>query len=153
MRPRVLRVPFVYLTATLLIACTSTERPMIQAISAKHIAPAIGPYSHAVACKGTMLYLSGQIALRPDGTLVEGDVTAQTEQIFRNIRAVLAEAGLDVHHVVKTTVFLTDMHDFAAMNAVYAEAFGDHRPARSTVQVSRLPKDATVEIEVIACEP
>jgi 2-iminobutanoate/2-iminopropanoate deaminase len=126
---------------------------MIQTFNAKHVAPAIGPYSHGVACKGAMFYLSGQIALRQDGTLVEGDVSAQTEQIMRNIRSILTEAGLDLHHVVKTTVFLTDMQDFAAMNAVYAEAFGEHRPARSTVQVSRLPKDVSVEIEVIACEP
>lgn len=153
MRMRVLHPCIVFITTTLLVACTSMEHTMIQTFNAKHIAPAIGPYSHGVACKGAMVYLSGQIAMRPDGTLIEGDVTAQTEQIFRNIRAILGEAGLDVHHVVKTTVFLTDMNDFAAMNAVYAEAFGDHRPARSTVQVSRLPKDATVEIEVIACEP
>lgn len=134
-------------------ACTTTERPMIQALNAKHAPAAIGPYSHAVACKGAMVFLSGQIALRADGTLVEGDVATQTEQIFRNIKAILHEAGLELHHVVKTTVFLTDMQDFAAMNGVYAEAFGDHRPARSTVQVSRLPKDVAVEIEVIACQP
>lgn len=141
------------ISALLLCACTTTEHPMIQTFNAKHVAPAIGPYSHGVACKGAMFYLSGQIALRQDGTLVEGDVSAQTEQIMRNIRSILTEAGLDLHHVVKTTVFLTDMQDFAAMNAVYAEAFGEHRPARSTVQVSRLPKDVSVEIEVIACEP
>lgn len=141
------------ISALLLYACTTTEHPMIQTFNAKHVAPAIGPYSHGVACKGAMFYLSGQIALRQDGTLVEGDVSAQTEQIMRNIRSILTEAGLDLHHVVKTTVFLTDMQDFAAMNAVYAEAFGEHRPARSTVQVSRLPKDVSVEIEVIACEP
>ena len=134
-------------------ACTTTERPMIQALNAKHAPAAIGPYSHAVACKGAMVFLSGQIALRADGTLAEGDVATQTEQIFRNIKAILHEAGLELHHVVKTTVFLTDMQDFAAMNGVYAEAFGDHRPARSTVQVSRLPKDVAVEIEVIACQP
>ncbi|MBU3741836.1 MAG: RidA family protein [Candidatus Kapabacteria bacterium] len=126
---------------------------MIQTLNAKHAPAAIGPYSHAVACKGAMIFLSGQIALRADGTLVEGDASAQTEQIFRNIRAILHEAGLELGSVVKTTVFLTDMQDFAAMNSVYAETFGDHRPARSTVQVSRLPKDVAVEIEVVACQP
>lgn len=141
------------LSILLLTSCTTTKQPMIQPLNAQHAPAAIGPYSHAVACKGAMVFLSGQIALRADGTLVEGDVAVQTEQIFRNIRAILHEAGLGLEHVVKTTVFLTSMQDFAAMNGVYAEAFGTHRPARSTVEVSRLPKDVTVEIEVVACQP
>ena len=141
------------LLVLLVTSCTTPEKSMIQPLNAQHAPAAIGPYSHAVACKGAMVFLSGQIALRADGTLVEGDVATQTEQIFKNIRAILHEAGLDLQHVVKTTVFLTSMQDFAAMNAVYGEAFGTHRPARSTVEVSRLPKDVTVEIEVVACQP
>jgi 2-iminobutanoate/2-iminopropanoate deaminase len=114
---------------------------------------AIGPYSQAVQLGG-MLYASGQIALDPaSGNLVEGGIREQTEQVFQNISAVLAAAGGKLADVVKTTVFLKDMNDFAAMNEVYAGyiALGDAvLPARSTVQVARLPKDALVEIEVVA---
>ena len=124
---------------------------MIETFNVEGAPPAVGPYSHGVACSGTMLYFSGQIALRPDGTFVDGDVAAQTRQAFENIRTVLAARGATLNHIVKTTVFLQSMEDFAAMNAVYAEAFGDHRPARSAFEVARLPKDALVEIEVIAC--
>jgi len=124
---------------------------MIETFNVEGAPPAVGPYSHGVACTGTMLYFSGQIALRPDGNFVDGDVAAQTRQAFENIRTVLAARGATLNHIVKTTVFLQSMNDFAAMNAVYAEAFGDHRPARSAFEVARLPKDALVEIEVIAC--
>ena len=109
---------------------------------------AVGPYSHAVRVGG-LLFCSGQVALK-DGALVGDDVAAQTEQVFRNVRAVLASAGADLADVVKTTVYLDTMDDFQAMNAVYADAFGDHRPARSTVAVDALPVGALVEIEVIA---
>ncbi len=111
---------------------------------------AIGPYSQAIAANG-FVYTAGQVALDP-GTmdLVPGDVAAQTEQVFANLRHVLEAAGTSLARVVKTTVFLVDMADFAAMNAVYAKHFGDHRPARSTVAVSGLPKGARVEIEVVA---
>lgn len=111
---------------------------------------AVGPYSQAIAL-GEMVYTSGQIALDPaTGRLVEGDVQAQTEQVFRNLEAVLKAAGASLDTVVKATVFLADMNDFAAVNEVYARRFGTSRPARSTVQVARLPLDAQVEIEAIA---
>ena len=119
-------------------------------LSAPGAPAAVGPYSHAVRVGG-LLFCSGQVALDPEaGTLVGDDVAAQTEQVFRNIRAVLAAAGADLSDVVKTTVFLDSMDDYPAVNAVYAEAFGDHRPARSAVAVDRLPVGALVEIEVIA---
>lgn len=114
-------------------------------------APApIGPYSQGIKASGDLLFLSGQIALLPDGTLLGGDVQTQTRQVITNISALLTKAGCTANNVVKTTVFLKDMNDFAAMNAVYAEFFGESKPARSTVEVSRLPKDVIVEIEVIA---
>ncbi|WP_034360650.1 RidA family protein [Deinococcus phoenicis] len=110
---------------------------------------AIGPYSQATSF-GNLVITSGQIPLRPDGSLVEEDIAAQTRQVLDNIKAVLAAAGTDLGRVVKTTVFLADMNEFAAMNAVYAEYFQPPYPARSTVQVARLPRDVRVEIEVIA---
>lgn len=111
---------------------------------------AVGPYSQAIAT-GNLVFCAGQIPLDPaTGNLVEGDVTAQTRRVIENIKAVLAAAGATLNDVVKTTVFLLDMNDFAAMNAVYAEHFTAPFPARSTIQVARLPKDARVEIEVIA---
>lgn len=113
---------------------------------------AIGPYSQAMVVDG-WLYSSGQIPLTTEGKLVEGDIEAQTRQVFANLRAVLAEAGTDLSRVVKTTVFVKDLNDFARLNAVYAEAFGAHKPARSTVEVARLPRDVLVEIEVIARLP
>ncbi|MAQ92437.1 MAG: hypothetical protein CMM84_02735 [Rhodothermaceae bacterium] len=119
-------------------------------VSAPGAPAAVGPYSHAVRVGG-LLFCSGQVALSPtEGVLVGDDVAAQTEQVFRNIRAVLATAGVGLGDIVKTTVYLDTMDDFKAMNAVYAEAFGDHRPARSTVAVDALPVGALVEIEVIA---
>ncbi|MDD3576901.1 MAG: RidA family protein [Halothiobacillus sp.] len=109
---------------------------------------AIGPYSQAIAV-GTMLFTSGQIPLRADGTLVEGDIKVQTRQVFDNLRAVIEAAGGTLAQVVKTTVFLKDMQDFVAMNEVYEAEFGGHRPARSAVQVARLPRDVRLEIEAI----
>lgn len=110
---------------------------------------AIGPYAQAVAVDG-WLFTSGQIPLNAAGELVDGDVTVQTTQVLDNLHAVLTAAGSGFDKVVKTTVFLADMNDFAAMNAVYAARFGSHTPARSTVQVARLPRDVKVEIEVVA---
>jgi 2-iminobutanoate/2-iminopropanoate deaminase len=111
---------------------------------------AIGPYSQAVIANG-FLYSAGQIALDPATMeLVGGDVRAQTERVFLNLEAVLREAGSSLQRVVKTTVFLADMVDFAAMNEVYARHFGEHRPARSTVAAKTLPKNALVEIDVVA---
>jgi len=126
---------------------------MIRPFNAPNAAAPIGPYSHGVACSGSMLFLSGQIPLRADGTMVEGSIREQTEQVFANIRTLLSSQGASLANVVKATVFLKDMNDFAAMNEVYAEAFGEHRPARSAIEVARLPKDARVEIEVVACVP
>jgi 2-iminobutanoate/2-iminopropanoate deaminase len=111
---------------------------------------AIGPYSQAIAANG-FIYCSGQIGLDPATTeMVSGGVEAQTHQVLKNLAAVLAAAGSDLGKVVKTTVFLKSMGDFAAMNGVYAGYFGDAPPARSTIEVARLPRDALVEIEVVA---
>jgi 2-iminobutanoate/2-iminopropanoate deaminase len=109
---------------------------------------AIGPYAQGVVT-GNMLYTSGQIPLTPTGELVEGDISIQTQQVLNNLQAIINEAGAALTHVVKTTVFLKNLDDFVAMNAVYAQAFGLHTPARSTVQVAKLPKDVLVEIEAI----
>ena len=114
---------------------------------------AIGPYSQAVIANG-LLFTAGQIALDPASMqVVEGDVAVQTEQVLRNLAAVLASAGASWADVVKSTVFLTDMRDFPRMNEVYARAMGDARPARSTVQVSGLPRGVLVEIDLIAAIP
>ena len=111
---------------------------------------AIGPYSQAMV-HGGLVFTAGQIPLDPEtGELVPGDVAAQTERVLRNLDAVLSAAGASRDSVLKTTVFLRDLGDFAAMNEVYASFFGSHRPARSTVQVARLPRDSAVEIEVVA---
>lgn len=110
---------------------------------------AIGPYSQGIIANG-LFYSSGQIPLTADGQLVEGDIVTQTNQVFNNLRAVLEAAGVTLNEVIKTTVFLSDMNDFAAMNEAYEKNFGDHKPARSAVEVARLPKDVKVEIEVIA---
>ena len=111
---------------------------------------AIGPYSQAVAA-GELIFCAGQVALEPaSGESVTGDVRAQTERVLANLTAVLDAAGSDLRHVVKTTVYLVDFNDFAAMNEVYAARFGDHRPARATVGVSALPKGLRVEIECVA---
>lgn len=120
------------------------------AIHADNAPPAAGPYSHAIVANG-MVYTSGQVALDPaTKKLVEGDIRAQTIQVLKNVQAVLEAAGSSLDKVVKTTVFLKDMNDFAAMNETYGGFFKDAPPARSTVQVARLPLDAMVEIETIA---
>ena len=111
---------------------------------------AIGPYSQAVAVDG-WVFCSGQIPIDPaTGALIEGDIAAQTDQVLENLAAVLAAAGASLTTVVKTTVFLEDMGDFAGMNEVYAKHFGEHRPARAAVAVRTLPKNVSVEIEAIA---
>ncbi|WP_431809525.1 RidA family protein [Brevibacillus agri] len=121
----------------------------ISFVSTDKAPAAIGPYSQA-AKVGPFLFASGQIPLRADGTLVEGDIVEQTHQVFSNIQAVLAEAGGTLSNVVKATVFIKDMNDFAQLNEVYGQYFGDHKPARSTVEVARLPRDVKVEIEIVA---
>jgi|NOAtaT_7_FD_contig_101_707438_length_6114_multi_4_in_0_out_0_6 2-iminobutanoate/2-iminopropanoate deaminase len=136
-----------------IISCTTMKTTAVRPFSAAQAAPPIGPYSHGVECQGRMLFLSGQIPLRADGSMVSGTITEETHQVFENIRTILASQGADVSSIVKTTVFLKNMGDFTEMNAVYAEQMGQHRPARSAVEVARLPKDARVEIEVIACVP
>jgi 2-iminobutanoate/2-iminopropanoate deaminase len=124
-----------------------------QLIFAEKAPPAIGPYSHAVKV-GNFLFTSGQIPLNPETADIENwEIRGQTRQVFHNIKAVLAAVDLTLNDVVKTTVFLAHMSDFPEMNEVYAEFFGEHRPARSTVEVARLPKDALVEIETIAVFP
>jgi 2-iminobutanoate/2-iminopropanoate deaminase len=122
----------------------------VRTIATAKAPAAIGPYSQGIVVNG-MLYTAGQIALDPVSMqVVAGGVTEQTVQVFENLRAVLAEAGSGFDKVVKTTVFLADMADFPAMNEVYAKAFGDHRPARSTVAAAGLPRNVRVEIELIA---
>lgn len=112
--------------------------------------PAVGPYSQAVQV-GHLLFCSGQIPVDPaTKAIVEGDIHVQVEQVLKNITAVLAAANLTLANVVKATVFLVDLKDFPVMNGLYAQAFGDHKPARSTIQVAALPLGARVEIEVIA---
>ena len=111
---------------------------------------AIGPYSQAIIV-GNMLYTAGQIPLDPASmTIVDGGIAEQTDRVMTNLTAILESAGVTLAAVVKTTVFLADMNEFAAMNEVYGRWFGEHKPARSTVEVSRLPKDVKVEIEVLA---
>jgi 2-iminobutanoate/2-iminopropanoate deaminase len=136
-----------------LVSCSAVRTPMIRTFSAPDAAQPIGPYSHGVECSGRMIFMSGQIPLRADGTMVDGSVQDQTKQVFANIRTVLASQGATLSNVVKTTVFLQSMNDFAGMNEVYELEMGDHRPARSAVEVAKLPKNALVEIEVIACMP
>ena len=121
-----------------------------QVIHTDYAPKAIGPYSQAVKA-GNMLFVSGQVPFVPETMeIVEGDVKAQTAQSLKNVQAILAEAGLDFSHVVKSTVFIKDMNEFAQINEVYAEFFGENKPARACVEVARLPKDVKVEIEVIA---
>lgn len=119
-------------------------------ISTERAPKAIGPYSQATMV-GNVIYTAGQVALDPATMQMVGkDVAEQTDRVLKNLAAVLEAAGSSLAHVVKTTVFLADMADFAAMNEVYARHFGEHRPARSTVAVRTLPKDARVEIDAIA---
>jgi 2-iminobutanoate/2-iminopropanoate deaminase len=123
---------------------------MNQIVSSPDAPKAIGPYSQAVRA-GQLLFMSGQVPLDPaSGLIVSGDITAQTRRTLDNIKAVLAAAGLSFANVVRTTIFLADMNDFAAVNEVYGQYFSQPYPARVTVQVARLPKDARVEIDAIA---
>lgn len=123
---------------------------MIETVATDRGPKAIGPYSQAVRANG-FVFLSGQIPLDPKTQqIVEGDAAVQTERVLENLKGVVEAAGSSLHHVVKTTVFLADMNDFAAMNEVYARYFTANAPARSTVEVSRLPKNVRVEIDLIA---
>jgi 2-iminobutanoate/2-iminopropanoate deaminase len=121
-----------------------------ETVTAMGAPEAAGPYSHAVKSNG-LVFISGQVPIDPEtGNLIDGDIAAQTRRVFDNLGALLKAAGLSYANVVRTTVFLADMNDFAAMNQTYATFFSEPYPARSTVQVSRLPKDARIEIDVIA---
>ena len=121
-----------------------------QAVSAPNAAKPIGPYSPAIRA-GNLLFISGQVGFDPaTGALVDGDISSQTDQVMLNIGTLLQAAGTDFAHVVRTTVYLADMNEFAKMNEIYARYVVDPPPARSTVQVARLPRDARVEIDVIA---
>ena len=121
----------------------------MKVIATDNAPAAIGPYSQGIEV-GELIFTSGQIALRPDGSFVEGDVVAQAKQVVANLEAVLKAAGSAPEKVVKTTIFLANMDDFAKVNEVYGAFFKEHKPARSTVAVKTLPKNALVEIEAIA---
>jgi 2-iminobutanoate/2-iminopropanoate deaminase len=123
---------------------------MRTAVSTDGAPKAIGPYSQAIRA-GSLLFLSGQIPVDPaTGQMVDGDIAQQTHRVFRNLEAILTAAGASFDNVVRTTVYLADMSDFAAMNEVYGTYFSSPAPARATVQASRLPRDARVEIDLIA---
>lgn len=131
-----------------------TDRPTHEPIVAQDLPAPVGPYSPGMALD-RLVIVSGQGATDPaTGKLVGSDVATQTEQVFRNIETILKAAGTDLSHVLRCGVFLVDMRDFPAMNEVYARVFGDHRPARTTVQVAALPdKGLRVEIDAMACRP
>jgi 2-iminobutanoate/2-iminopropanoate deaminase len=120
----------------------------LKIVSTTDAPAAIGPYAQAVRF-GNLLFTSGQIPLTTEGQLVEGGISEQTHQVFKNLKAVLAAEGATLSDVIKATVFLKDMNQFAEVNSIYASYFGDHKPARSTVEVARLPRDVFVEIELI----
>ena len=121
-----------------------------QAVSSPDAPTAIGPYSQAIRA-GSLLFVSGQIPLDPKtGAMVDGDIAAQTHRVFANLRAILEAAGGTFDHVLRTTVYLADMNDFAVVNEIYGTYFSSPAPARATVQAARLPKDARVEIDLIA---
>ncbi len=150
------RREFLGATGTALLAtaaATSVEAkstPRMQFIASTSAPKAIGPYSQAVKA-GNVLYASGQIPLDPaSGNLVDGDFTAQARRVFENLKAVLHEVGADFRNVVKATVYLTDLGNFQTLNSIYAEYFGEHKPARSTLGVAALPRGAMVEIDLVA---
>ena len=118
-------------------------------VATKNAPQAIGPYSQAVKHNG-LVYTSGQIALTPAGEMTENDIVKQTHQVMKNVKAVLEAANSSLDGVIKTTIFLSDMDHFVTVNEIYAEYFGDHKPARATVAVKTLPKNAMIEIDCIA---
>jgi len=121
----------------------------LKVVSTLNAPQAIGPYSQAIVVDG-FVFTSGQIALKPDGSFLDGDVKAQTKQVLTNLTYVLEEAGSSLNNVLKTTIFLSNMEDFSVVNEIYASFFKEHKPARSTVAVKTLPKNALIEIEAIA---
>jgi 2-iminobutanoate/2-iminopropanoate deaminase len=124
----------------------------MQAISTDQAPAAIGPYSQAYSAGG-FLFTSGQIALQPSGQMVDGDVVAEAKQVFANLKAVLHAAGCEASNVVRATVYLIDLGEFAAVNEIYATFFGEHKPARACVQVAALPKGGQIEIDFVAMLP
>ena len=150
------RRDFLTLGATALLsnaAVTTAEASgtsKLQIISSAEAPRAIGPYSHAIRA-GNVLYVSGQISLDPaTGNLVEGDFATHARRVFENLKAVLHAAGADFRDVVRATVYLADVNNFQAMNSIYAEYFGQHKPARSTVGVAALPRNAPMEVDLVA---
>jgi 2-iminobutanoate/2-iminopropanoate deaminase len=143
-----------YIVATLFISCLLVaschmSKPLV-AVDSKDAPKAIGPYSQAIKT-GNMIFCSGQIGLNPATNALTGDdITAQTNQALKNLTAVLKEAGSDISNVVKVTIYLKDMNDYARVNDIYKDYFTATKPARATVQVARLPKDALIEIDCIA---
>ncbi len=118
-------------------------------LSTNEAPKAIGPYSQATVV-GNLIYTSGQIALLPSGAMIDGGIQEQTTQVLKNLQAVLKAGGSNFNQVIKTTIFLADMNDFALVNEIYGQFFGEHKPARSTIAVKTLPKNALIEIECIA---
>jgi 2-iminobutanoate/2-iminopropanoate deaminase len=153
--PNILKhiVPF-FILCSLISAQSQTEKPMKTIIKTEQAPLPIGPYNQAVAVQGQLLFTAGQIALDPkSGQMVGSTIQEQTKQVCENLKAILLASHTDFKYAVKTTVFLKNFNDFTAMNEVYAQYFGESSPARSTVEVVRLPKDALVEIEVVALIP
>ena len=146
---------YVHLICSLILLADDSLQPvqiMREVVSTKDAPQAIGPYSQAIKANG-FVFVSGQIAIDPaTQQVVEGDVAAQTDRVLRNLSAILEAAGSGIGKVVRSTVYLKNMNDFAAMNAVYAKYFSSAPPSRSTVEVARLPRDVLVEIDVIALE-
>jgi 2-iminobutanoate/2-iminopropanoate deaminase len=148
LKPKTLTIqPFDEIPNGTQVICITMHREVLFTAEAP---PAIGPYSQAIRAVGSFVFLSGQIPLKPDGTLVEGDVKAQAEQVLANLCALLTEAGLTTANVVKTTIFLSSMDHFSAVNEVYGRVFAQQPPARSTVAVAGLPRAVDVEIEAVA---
>lgn len=128
---------------------TASPAPHLTLIATQNAPAAIGPYSQGTQL-GELVFASGQLPMLADGSIVEGGIEEQTRKSLENLAQVLKAGGADLDSVLKTTVFVKDLNDFAKVNAIYAECFGNHKPARSTIEVARLPKDALVEIEAIA---
>lgn len=141
---------FILVALAVSITAQTKSESQIKIVSTAEAPAAIGPYSQAVVV-GNFVFCSGQIALDPVTMQIVGDnIEIQTQQVFKNLRAVLKAENLTLSNVVKCTVFMKDLNDFAKMNIIYAEEFGGHKPARSTIQAARLPKDVLIEIECIA---
>ncbi len=139
---------FLFALPVTIISCSSSRK--LAVADSKDAPKVIGPYSHAIKT-GKLIYTSGQIGLSPvTNTLVGSDIATQTSQALENLKAILLEAGSDLNHVIKVTVFLKDLNDYAKVNEIYAGYFNEIKPARSAVQVARLPKDALIEIECVA---